>query len=159
MRRCVEKRGHGTLTLQADRPRRGDARSDEEPSSGRYQVLDLPAERAADLSSLTRLEATPTVAIVGLGYVGLPTALGLHESGARVIGLDVSEPRLDAIRRKDVDLVADDHERLEHALGSEQFRITADPRELADADVVIVCVPTSVDEHLVPDLAALRGAC
>jgi nucleotide sugar dehydrogenase len=122
-------------------------------------VLDLTAERAIDLATVARPETTPSVAIVGLGYVGLPTALGLHETGARVIGLDVSEPRLDAIRRREVDLVADDHERLAIALTSDAFRITADARELADADVVIVCVPTPVDEHLVPDLGALRGAC
>ena len=128
-------------------------------ASARYQVVELPAERAADLAAISRAETVPTVAIVGLGYVGLPTALGLHETGARIIGLDVSEPRLDAIRRREVDLVADDHDRLAVALDSDGFRVTSDPRALADADVVIVCVPTPVDEHLVPDLVALRGAC
>lgn len=148
------------MTLQADRPRTGESRPEGDAgASGRYQVLDLTVERASDLAGVIRTDTTPAVAIVGLGYVGLPTALGLHETGARVIGLDVSKPRLDAIRRRQVDLIEDDHARLESALTSDAFRITADPRELADADVVILCVPTPVDEHLTPDLVALRGAC
>ena len=102
---------------------------------------------------------TPTVAIVGLGYVGLPTALGLHETGAKLIALEISDARLDAIRRRHVDLVADDHTRLRLALDSDAFRLTSDPRALADADAVIVCVPTPVDAHEVPDLVALRAAC
>jgi nucleotide sugar dehydrogenase len=146
------------LTLQADRPRRAHSRVVDETPAGRLQVIDLPAETAADLAAMVPVEA-PTVGIVGLGYVGLPTALGLHETGATLIGLEISEGRLDAIRRTEVDLVADDQTRLRVALGSEQFRLTSDPAALADADAVIVCVPTPVDEHQVPDLRALRSAC
>ena len=146
------------MTLQADRPRTGNPRAADEAAAARFQVLDLAPDRAADLAAVPRTETT-TVAIVGLGYVGLPTALGLHETGARLIGLEISESRLDAIRRRDVDLVADDHTRLEVAIESDAFRLTSDARALADADAVIVCVPTPVDEHQVPDLAALRGAC
>jgi len=147
------------VTLQADRSqRRGDARIEGDAAAARYQVVELPAERAADLAAITRKEP-PTVAIVGLGYVGLPTALGLNETGARLIGLEISESRLEAIQRSDVDLVADDHARLRVALGSDSFRLTSDPAGLADADAVIVCVPTPVDEHQVPDLRALRSAC
>jgi nucleotide sugar dehydrogenase len=121
-------------------------------------VVDLPAETAADVAAIVPAEV-PTVAIVGLGYVGLPTALGLHETGAHLIGLEISENRLDAIGRRDVDLVADDHARLHLALASDDFRLTSDARALADADAIIVCVPTPVDEHQVPDLVALRAAC
>jgi UDP-N-acetyl-D-glucosamine dehydrogenase len=104
-------------------------------------------------------ERSPSVAIVGMGYVGLPTALGMLEAGLSVIGLDVSQPRLAAIRERRVDLIADDRDRLRRWLPAPQFDLTADVRRLSDADVVVICVPTPVDEHRLPDLTALRAAC
>lgn len=105
----------------------------------------------------------PHVGIVGLGYVGLPTALALLESGLSVTGVDVSADRLDAIRAHDVDLVPDDHVRLRahtgDAPGADRFTLTTDPGALRATDTVLVCVPTPVDEHLVPDLRALESAC
>ncbi|MGH3771376.1 MAG: nucleotide sugar dehydrogenase [Pseudonocardiaceae bacterium] len=104
------------------------------------------------------------VAIVGLGYVGLPTALALVGSSSRVTGFDVSADRLRAIESGDVDLSDLDHARLATARlataqGDESFRLTSDSAALAEADTVIVCVPTPVDERHTPDLSALRGAC
>jgi UDP-N-acetyl-D-glucosamine dehydrogenase len=100
-----------------------------------------------------------TVAVVGLGYVGLPTALSLLESGARVIGLDASSSRLDAIWAQDVDLLPHDRQQLSAQIESSSFEMTDDPGRLAAADTVIVCVPTPITEHLTPDLGALQGAC
>ena len=100
------------------------------------------------------------VGIIGLGYVGLPTALAFHAAGLRVLALDVSEERLGAIGVRDVDLLDADLERLATALDDpESFVLTDIPARVAEAAVLIVCVPTPVDSHLVPDLAALRAAC
>ncbi|BAJ27105.1 MULTISPECIES: nucleotide sugar dehydrogenase [Kitasatospora] len=107
----------------------------------------------------SRPTSTGTVAVVGLGYVGLPTALALLGAGRTVIGLDVSPARLEAIRRQDVDLLPSDLDRLAAAVDDPRFALTDDPALLADASVVIVCVPTPVDAHLVPDLDALAAAC
>ena len=86
------------------------------------------------------------VAIVGLGYVGLPTALAFHAAGRRVVGVDVSARRLAEIREQRADLLDDDRDRLEVALADlDGFRITSDVRELRKADAVIICVPTPVD--------------
>src|SRR4051794_28556155 len=107
-------------------------------------------------------EADPAhgaVAVVGLGYVGLPTALALLAAGNEVIGLDVSERRLDAIRSGDVDLLPSDHARLALHAEAPGFTLTSDPSALRRARTVLVCVPTPVDQHLVPDLGALAGAC
>ena len=100
----------------------------------------------------------PTVAIVGLGYVGLPIALGLHETGAKLIAsrsaAGGSTPSVAA--------TSISWPMITPACGS---RSTATPPAhlrspaLADADAVIVCVPTPVDAHEVPDLVALRAAC
>ena len=99
------------------------------------------------------------VAIVGMGYVGLPTSLGLHSSGITTIGIDVSGERLEAIRNGTVDLVEADHLRLERARSDDGFRLTCDSSRIGAADTVIVCVPTPLDRHLTPDLGPLRSAC
>jgi UDP-N-acetyl-D-glucosamine dehydrogenase len=100
-----------------------------------------------------------TVAVVGLGYVGLPTALALAGDDVELIGFDISEARLNAIESGRVDLLARDHRRLHEAMENQLLILTADPTSLATADVVIVCVPTPVDHHMTPDLAPLRSAC
>ncbi len=100
-----------------------------------------------------------TIAIVGLGYVGLPTAIGLASTGKTVIGIDVLDSRLDAIRAAHVDLVEDDAVRLIPVLENEQLQLTTDGWRASEADVVMICVPTPVDRHQVPDLTALRAAC
>ncbi|GAA3548185.1 nucleotide sugar dehydrogenase [Amycolatopsis ultiminotia] len=100
-----------------------------------------------------------SVAVIGMGYVGLPTALGLHAGGVEVIGIDLSQNRLDAIRTGEVDLIESDHRRLEKAVHQEDFRLTTDSSRMAEADAVLVCVPTGLDEYLMPDLRPLESAC
>ena len=99
------------------------------------------------------------VAIVGLGYVGLPTALAFHAAGRRVFGIDVNVNRLAAIEAQEVDLLGSDRARLSGALRDERLVLSSDPSALGSASAVIVCVPTPVDDYLVPDLTILRGAC
>ncbi|WP_318241862.1 nucleotide sugar dehydrogenase [Arthrobacter pullicola] len=99
------------------------------------------------------------VAVVGMGYVGLPTSLALREAGYRVLGVDASEQRLQTIRELRADLLAGDRGRLSRALADPDFALTSDSTLLAQASAVIIAVPTPVDEHLVPELNILRGAC
>lgn len=101
----------------------------------------------------------PLVAVVGLGYVGLPTALSFHGSGCPVIGIDTSESRRDQIAAREVDLLDSDHQRLRRALHDPHFQLCEGASALSDADVVVICVPTPVDRHLVPDTRALDAAC
>jgi nucleotide sugar dehydrogenase len=99
------------------------------------------------------------VAIVGLGYVGLPTALALLGRSSQITGYDISAERLRAIEFGEVDLCDLDRARLARARDDASFRLTTDSAALAEADSVIICVPTPVDKHHIPDLAALRSAC
>jgi UDP-N-acetyl-D-glucosamine dehydrogenase len=100
-----------------------------------------------------------SVAVIGMGYVGLPTALGLHAGGMDVIGIDKDTGRLESIRAGAVDLIDEDHRRLEKSVHAKGFELTADVARLAGADAVMVCVPTPIDRYLMPDLGPLRGAC
>lgn len=105
-----------------------------------------------------RRSALYDVAIVGLGYVGLPTAIGFAQAGVRVHGVDVSQERLDVISSSRADLLPEDAAALSQVLGR-RLSIGSDLDALSDASAVIICVPTPVDEHLTPDLDALSRAC
>jgi UDP-N-acetyl-D-glucosamine dehydrogenase len=100
-----------------------------------------------------------SVAIVGMGYVGLPTAITLAPRSRQVTGIDVSRERLQAIESGSADLTAEDGTRLAAALSAGKLRLTCDPAAIAEADAVIVCVPTPVDTNHMPELSALHGAC
>ena len=102
---------------------------------------------------------TWSAAIVGLGYVGLPTALALHGRCPRIIGMDVSEDRLAVIAAREADLADTDRPRLEAALADGSLELTSKAAAIGEADAVIICVPTPVDGDHQPDLTALRGAC
>ena len=94
------------------------------------------------------------VAVVGLGYVGLPLAVAFGRK-SRTIGFDISQDKVDACMR------GEDPAR---ELSGEQLRAavhlgyTTDPTRLREADHVIVAVPTPVDEAHVPDLGPLLAA-
>ncbi len=99
-------------------------------------------------------------AVVGLGYVGLPTALALHAAGRHVLGLEISAARVADIRTGDVDLLPSDHSRLLEALDDHRsFALSTDPAQMARAEYVLICVPTPINHHLAPDLAPLEAAC
>jgi len=105
-------------------------------------------------------DATPlSVAVVGMGYVGLPTALALHSQGMRVLGVDISHDRIHAIRTGQVDLAEAQHALLTAALRADGFRLTTEPATVRHADAVVVCVPTPIDRHRLPELGPLRAAC
>lgn len=99
------------------------------------------------------------VAVVGLGYVGLPTALAFHAAGRRVLGVDISADRVYSIVHGRAELVPSDAARLPLALASDDFTVTTDVDALSRATGILVCVPTPVDQCLVPDLSALAAAC
>jgi UDP-N-acetyl-D-galactosamine dehydrogenase len=95
----------------------------------------------------------PRIAVVGLGYVGLPLAVALA-SHFTVTGLDIDEGRIAELR--------DGHDRTREVDGqrlrASSLRLTARPDELRGFDIYIVTVPTPVDEANRPDLRPLLGA-
>jgi len=95
-----------------------------------------------------------TVAVVGLGYVGLPLAAAFGKK-FRTIGFDLSQEKVENYRR---------HLDPTGEVSSDQFRaaaqltVTNDPAHLAAADIVVVAVPTPVDNVRLPDFGPLVGA-
>ena len=101
----------------------------------------------------------PTVAVIGLGYVGLPTAMSLTQAGSSVIGVDIARARLDAIRAGAVDGASVDHDVLRRSIDSGALELTDDFAAVGAVDAVIICVPTPVDGAAVPDVVPLEAAC
>jgi nucleotide sugar dehydrogenase len=92
------------------------------------------------------------VAVIGLGYVGLPLAALAASKGYQVTGIDTSPARLKAIRQEEIEL--DDPE-LTEALQLPQLTLTTSYENLGAADIIVICVPTPVTHQREPDLRAL----
>jgi UDP-N-acetyl-D-glucosamine dehydrogenase len=123
------------------------------------KLIPFRAQRHANGHTNGDRHALASVAIVGLGYVGLPTAAALQGECERIIGIDISKERLAEIAALEADLGQPDRLRLKQALTDGDLELTADPFAVSAADAVIICVPTPVDADQKPDLAALRAAC
>jgi UDP-N-acetyl-D-glucosamine/UDP-N-acetyl-D-galactosamine dehydrogenase len=94
-------------------------------------------------------------AVIGLGYVGLPVALALARKCEPVIGFDISQRRIAALREGN-DTTG---EVTRAALRNTRLRLTDDPDALAEASFLIVTVPTPIDVDRRPDLTSLQSAC
>jgi len=94
------------------------------------------------------------VAVIGLGYVGLPLVIEFGKHG-RTIGFDISVPKVESCLRgvdPSRELSDDEMRASTHAV------YTADPSLLAEADMIIVAVPTPVDNAHIPDFRPLIGS-
>jgi len=114
-------------------------------------VNDVPLER--------KLRArTARVAIVGLGYAGLPMAVEIASAGFAVVGFDVDEHKVKTIARgqSPVSNVVDAE--VEPLVTSGRFAATTDARVLDTADVAIICVPTPLTPGGGPDLRFVHAA-
>jgi len=98
-------------------------------------------------------QAEPHIVVLGLGYVGLPLAVGLAKS-FRVTGLDIDRGRIEELRRGEDRT----HEVMPDALAASSLVLTADSAECTGADMYIVTVPTPVDDDKQPDLRPVIGA-
>jgi UDP-N-acetyl-D-glucosamine/UDP-N-acetyl-D-galactosamine dehydrogenase len=106
------------------------------------------------MQSLPVLPISRSVAVIGLGYVGLPVAISFARAGAKVIGFDIAPDRVSELtsgfdRTREID--ADD-------LKNTALHFTADPQALAAADFFIVTVPTPIDAAKRPDLSIIVAA-
>lgn len=94
------------------------------------------------------------IAVIGLGYVGLPLAIALAEKFDDVLGFDIHQARIDELGRG--------HDRTEEVepsrLQASALRYSADADHLADRTLFIVTVPTPVDDHNSPDLTPMIRA-
>ena len=99
---------------------------------------------------------TARIGIVGMGYVGLPLALLFSEERFRVTGFDIDFRKVNTLNEGGSYIVRIPATEISLAQRS-GFRATADYAHIAEMDVVIICVPTPLNEHHEPDLSFVTG--
>jgi UDP-N-acetyl-D-galactosamine dehydrogenase len=100
--------------------------------------------------------SNPVIAVVGLGYVGLPLALALSRE-FRVVGFDINAARVAELNRGEDHTLEAEPEELAAAL-ARGLRFSAESSSLYEANVYIVTVPTPIDQFKAPDLKPLLAA-
>ena len=103
---------------------------------------------------MSQLNSKKKFAVIGLGYVGLPLAIEFGKIRP-VIGFDINQSRIDALREGRDDTLEASGEELREA---SHLSFTTNPADLADAQIYIVTVPTPIDAHKRPDLTPLIRA-
>ncbi len=100
---------------------------------------------------------TAVVAVVGIGYVGLPLAVEKAKVGFPVIGVDRSEERVGMVNRGENYIRDVKDEELKEVVLDGRLRSSTDYSEINKADVVIICVPTPLTVHREPDLQYIEN--
>ncbi|MEP1765653.1 MAG: nucleotide sugar dehydrogenase [Sulfitobacter sp.] len=104
---------------------------------------------------MTATASTDKIAILGLGYVGLPLALALARKGFDVLGYDIHSPMIDALSagRDPNGEIADE------TVAASKARFSDDAADLAGCTAFIIAVPTPITDAKAPDLGPVLGAC
>jgi UDP-N-acetyl-D-glucosamine dehydrogenase len=132
------------------------------------QLSDINCRRAMILTAPASLHETllagianrsARAGVIGLGYVGLPLAMTIANSGVGVTGFDIDPGKIVMIEdgRSYIEAVSDTL--LARHVGEGRFRATTDFAALADCDVIIICVPTPLTKHRDPDLSFVVRTC
>ena len=103
-------------------------------------------------------QRSTTIAVVGLGYVGLPLVVAFAEVGFPTIGFDVATNTVDALNSGISHIDDIRSERVTAITAAQKFRATTLAQDLSTADVVFICVPTPFDKAKTPDLSFVESA-
>lgn len=98
------------------------------------------------------------VAIIGMGYVGLPHALEIARAGFFVSGIDIKKERVENLNKGKSyigDVLSKD---LKEIIKAEKFRAFDNFKPLKTADIVIICVPTPLDKYKIPDISYIKAS-
>ena len=104
---------------------------------------------------------TAKICVIGLGQVGLPTALTFSKIGFDVIGYDIDKNLLSTINSKKAPFEEKGlEELLKISIEKNKFRTSSNIDEVVPfSDVIIICVATPITENIKPDLSALENVC
>jgi UDP-N-acetyl-D-glucosamine dehydrogenase len=99
------------------------------------------------------------VAIIGLGYVGLPLAMQVLSTGKKVIGIDISASLIKSLNEGVTNIEGVNVSDLKLSIESGDFVATTDFSQISICRIVVITVPTPLDDEQKPDLSMLRSAC
>jgi UDP-N-acetyl-D-glucosamine dehydrogenase len=97
------------------------------------------------------------IGVIGLGYVGLPLIRAFTAGGFRCVGFDVDQSKVDKLNAGESYIKHIDSAVLAQLIRDKKFEPTADMSRLSEADCIIICVPTPLNESRDPDLSYIEG--
>lgn len=100
---------------------------------------------------------TAIISVVGLGYVGLPLARALIEAQFSVIGLDIDDKKIEALKKAEDYLSHLPSQLFANAIELGRFKPTTNFSDLREADAILICVPTPLTNHREPDLSFVES--
>ena len=109
----------------------------------------MPTDRKPEFFKGAQLK----VAIIGCGYVGLPLALRFAEAGHKVTGFDTDPTKVNMLNAGRSYIEHIPQTKIQQFVNSRHFGATTDFTRLKEADAIIICVPTPLDERREPDLS------
>jgi UDP-N-acetyl-D-glucosamine dehydrogenase len=120
----------------------------------------MPAEGALGLDALIAriADRSAKVGVVGLGYVGLPLAVEAAKEGFHVTGIDLSKSKCDSVNAGTSYIKDLSDEHLAEVVHDGRLRAVATFDVVADLDVIVIAVPTPLDDHLIPDMSYVNSA-
>lgn len=96
------------------------------------------------------------IAVIGLGYVGLPTTVAISRSKLyEVVGFDIDNKKIELIKSKKSPIEDED---VQNYLNEESLKVSSDTKILKNTDVFIICVPTPVNNEYMPDYSIVENA-
>jgi len=101
---------------------------------------------------------TAKIALIGLGYVGLPLAVSFAQKGFKVLGVDTNETRVDRIRNLESYIADVTNRDIGQVIKRGFFSVSTDFALLSQADVIIICVPTPLKRKYTPDVSYILSA-
>jgi UDP-N-acetyl-D-glucosamine dehydrogenase len=110
-----------------------------------------------DLLNLIK-EKKDKIAIIGMGYVGLPHAYLIAKKGLSVLGIDIDKNRVDQLNSGNSYVGDIPNDKLKEIIDSRNFCATTDYSKLKDIDVVMICVPTPLNKNKLPDTKFIESA-
>lgn len=102
--------------------------------------------------------AIKRVAVIGLGYVGLPLAMLCVQNGFDVVGIDLDPAKLASLKAGKSYLTDVTDHTIQTLMRSGRFTCTPQFNEVQNVDVCVLCVPTPLRDHTFPDLSFLQSA-
>src|SRR5258706_4907907 len=93
------------------------------------------------------------IAVIGLGYVGLPLCIQFARSGVAVVGLDINKGKVDSICRGESYIQHIGSEAIQKLVESGKLTASTDFSNIADVEAIIICVPTPLSKNREPDIS------
>ena len=103
------------------------------------------------------LDKSARIGVIGLGYVGLPLIRAFIAAGYRTLGFDVDQAKVDRLLKGQSYIAHIPAEWISRCVAEKRFEPTSDMRRLAEADCILICVPTPLSESRDPDLSYVEG--